>query len=258
MKSPFPGMDPYLEDPAFWPDFHQRFNTYWCDAVANTLPDNYEVRIEERVNLVEIPADTIKLIRPDLAISQGHPLSNDPHKVSGVATLEPVSIPLEYLDEEVESYLQILHRPDRTLVTVLELLSPTNKVDPGRTDYLAKRSAILRQQVHLVELDLLRGGRRLPLKRPLPPGDHYAFVSRWEERPNCDVYAWSMRSPLPAIRIPLKRPDPDLVFDLAAVFDEAYTRGRYHRSLEYSKPPRVPVDPPDRDWIEARLAGSIQ
>ncbi|MBC8117526.1 MAG: DUF4058 family protein [Candidatus Saccharimonas sp.] len=258
MKCPFPGMDPYLEDPAYWQDFHQSFNTYWRDAIAQALPDNYEVRIDERVNLVEIQSDSIKLIRPDLAISQDYPLANAALETSGVATLEPVSIPLEYPDEEVESYLKILHRPDRTLVTVLELLSPTNKVDTGRMDYLAKRSAILRQQVHLVELDLLRAGHRLPLKRPLPPGDHFAFVSRWEQRPNCDVYAWSMRSPLPTIRIPLKLSDPDLVFNIATVFDEAYTRGRYSRSLSYSQPPRVPVDAPDREWIESRLAASLE
>ena len=258
MKCPFPGMDPYLEDPAYWQDFHHRFNTYWRDAIAESLPDNYEVRIDERFSVVEIPGESVKLIRPDLAISQGHPLSNAAPETSGVATLEPASIPLEYPVEEVESYLKILHRPDRTLVTVLELLSPTNKVDTGRFDYLAKRSAILRQQVHLVELDLLRAGHRLPAKRPLPPGDHFAFVSRWEQRPNCDVYAWSMRSPLPTIRIPLKLSDPDLVFNIAPVFDEAYSRGRYHRSLPYAQPPLVPVAPSDHEWIESRLAAALQ
>ncbi len=258
MKCPFPGMDPYLEDPAYWQDFHQSFNTYWRDAIAQALPDNYEVRIDERVNLVEIPSESIKLIRPDLAISQGYPLSNVALETSGVATLEPVSIPLDYPVEEVESYLKILHRPDRTLVTVLELLSPTNKFDTGRWDYLAKRSAILRQQVHLVELDLLRAGHRLPVKRPLPPGDHFAFVSRWERRPNSDVYAWSMRSPLPTIRIPLKLSDPDLMFNIATVFDEAYTRGRYHRSLPYAQPPCVPVNTAESAWIESRLAATFQ
>ncbi len=258
MKCPFPGMDPYLEDPAYWQDFHQSFNIYWRDAIAESLPENYEVRVDERVNLVEIPGDSIKLIRPDLAISQGYPLSNSALETSGVATLEPVSIPLEYPIEEVESYLKILHRPDRTLVTVLELLSPTNKVDTGRLDYLAKRSAVLRQQVHLVELDLLRAGHRLPLKRPLPPGDHFAFVSRWEQRPNCEVYAWSMRSPLPAIRIPLKLSDPDLVFNIATVFDEAYLRGRYFRSLPYSQPPLVPVGDADLEWVESRLKTAFQ
>ena len=254
MRSPFPGMDPYLEDPAFWQDFHQGFITYWRDAITDALPDNYEVRIEDRVNLVELPPETIKLIRPDLAISQGYPLSSELRESSAVATLEPVSIPLEYLDDEVESYLQILHRPDRTLVTVMELLSPANKVDSGRVQYLSKRQAILQQQVHLVELDLLRAGHRLPLKGPLPAGDYYALVSRWERRPLCDVYAWSLRSPLQSIRIPLKQPDPDLVLNIATVFDEAYSRGRYHRSLAYAQPPRVPVDEADRLWVSDQVA----
>lgn len=252
MNCPFPGMDPYLEDPAFWPDFHQRFITYLCDELASGLPDNYEVRIDERVNLVELPADSVKQIRPDLTISQTHPL---PEFAAGdsvsTATLEPVTMPLLFLDEDVEAYLQILHRPDRTLVTVLELLSPTNKTDPGRSDYFAKRNAILRQAVHLVELDLLVGGHRVPMRRPLPPGDYYAFVSRWDTRPNCDVYAWSLRSPLPRIRIPLRAPDPDLLFDLGGVFHEAYDRGRYARSLPYAAPPKAPLANADQSWAAA-------
>src|SRR5262249_55800068 len=131
MPSPFPGMDPYLEDPAFWSDFHASFITYWRDALSDCLPDNYEARIDEKVRLVEVAPPRRKLIEPDE-------------------------------EETHERYIEILHRPERALVAILELLSPANKEEPGRSDYLAKRNALLRHPIHLVEVDLLIGGRRLP------------------------------------------------------------------------------------------------
>src|SRR6266849_1603503 len=167
MASPFPGMDPFLESPAHWPDFHARFFNYWCEAVADLLPANYSARIGERMYLVDRPAN-------------GTPAS-----------------------EVRETYIEILHRPDRTLVAVLELLSPANKEQPGRGTYLTKRNALLRQEVHLVELDRLMGGQRLPMRVSLPTGHYYAFVARADRRPDCQVYAWTLPLPLPTFPIPL-------------------------------------------------------
>jgi hypothetical protein len=160
------------------------------------------------------------------------------------------------MDEERESYLEIMHRPTQKLVTVLELLSPANKVKPGYHDYLSKRNLIMREPVHMVELDFLLGGKRVPTRKPLPSGDCYAIVSRYTTRPLAEVYAWSLRDRLPAIRIPLREPDPDLVLDLSAVYEETFTRGRYHRSLRYDRPPPVPVEGAGGEWIAAHAAGS--
>lgn len=174
MTSPFPGMNPYLEDPAFWPDFHHVFLDDWCEAVAELLPEPYEARLDGRINLVPMSPEVIKLIHPDTSVSQGK------H---------------EFLEEVRETRIEIVHRPERSLIAVLELLSPTNKTGDGFQEYRAKRKTLLLQKVHLVELDLLVGGQRLPLARPLPAADYYAFVSRSEQRPNCAVYAWSVRQP---------------------------------------------------------------
>jgi hypothetical protein len=119
---------------------------------------------------------------------------------------------------------------------VIELLSPSNKERPGRDLYLAKRSALLVQQVHLVELDLLLGGRRLPMRRPLPKNDYFALVSRHDCRPTSDVYFWRRDDRLPKIPVPLKAPDADIELDLAAVYATAYQRGRYAKSIDYEKP----------------------
>ncbi len=255
MPSPFPGMDPYLEDPAFWSDFHASFITYWRDALSDCLPDHYEARIDEKVRLVEVAPPRRKLIEPDVALTQRAPSGTPPPAPAGVATLEPVTVPLAIEEETHERYIEILHRTERTLVAVLELLSPANKEEPGRSDYLAKRNALLRHPVHLVEVDLLIGGRRLPPEDALPPGDYYALVSRADRRPDCSVYAWPLRHPLPAIPIPLLPPDLDVWLDLAAVFATTYERGRYARSLNYAAAPPVTLDDETRRWVMERARG---
>lgn len=253
MNRPFPGMDPYLESPAYWRDFHARFITYWCDWLADILPDHYEVSIDERVTLLE-EGDRADML-PDVSISQTHPLPVQSRSGETIALeREPIPMRVALLDEAAERFLRIMHRPDATLVTVLELLSPTNKEGTGRRDYLHKRNEQLRDSVHLVEIDLLLGGKRLPMEGILPPGDYYAIVSRGDRRPDSEVYAWGLKEPLPRIRVPLKFPDPDAILDLPALLDQAYHRGRYARSLPYSKPPTAPLSPDNAQWVKDRLA----
>jgi hypothetical protein len=254
MASPFPGMDPFLENPAYWLDFHARFINCWCEAVADALPANYEASIGERVYLVEHDPEARKLAYPDIGVSQSETTGSvPPAPASEGVALEPVTIPLMILEGPRETYIEILHRPDRTLVAVLELLSPTNKEYPGRAEYLAKRRALFYQDVHLVELDLLRGGERLPMQQPLPSADYYYLVSRAEQRPDAQVYRWTLRQPLPALPVPLRPPDPDLTIDLAAVFTTTYARGRFARRIDYRVPLSVDLHEEDKGWLESLL-----
>jgi hypothetical protein len=243
MLARFPGVDPYLESQGFWPDFHASFVTYWRDALAEKLPEQYEARIDERVNLVELRPERIRRIEPDVVISHRDPADVVAPAPSGVATLEPVTIPLVIEEEVRETYIEILHRPERSLIAVLELLSPANKEEPGRSAYLMKRNALLHHPIHLVELDLLLGGQRLPLEKAYPPADYYALVSRADRRPDCQVYAWTVRHSLPPIPVPLKAPDLDVWIALGEVFAITYDRGRYGRSIDYSLPPPPGMNP---------------
>jgi hypothetical protein len=252
MANLFPGVDPFLESQGYWPDFHASFITYWRDALIDLLPDHYEARMDERINLVELPDEKTRRIEPDVAIERRRLSSPTPPAPAGVATLEPVTIPLVIEEEQRERYIEIVRRPDRTLVAILEVLSPANKEEPGRSIYLAKRDALLRQNVHLVEVDLLLSGL-LPLRDPLPPGDFYALVARADRRPDCQVYAWTIRQPLPAIPIPLLPPDHDIWVDLAAIFNLTYERGRYARYLDYAASPPAPLKAEDRTWVTERL-----
>lgn len=252
--SAFPGMDPFLEGPAFWPDFHSTFINYWREAVADALPPAYWARIGERVYLMENPPIERQLIHTDIAVTRDPlppPSGNSP---SAVATLEPVTIPHVLIEEMHETHIEILHRPDQSLVAVLELLSPANKEEPGRSVYLDKRNGLLRRPVHLVELDLLRAGQRPPHARPLPTADYYYLLSRSDDRFNCQVYSWTVRQPLPTLPVPLRPPDADLLIDLATVFATAYRRGRYREQIDPSATPPGPFRPDDREWVREQTA----
>jgi hypothetical protein len=257
MPSPFPGMDPYLENPSIWMDFHESFITYCRDALNERLPDAYETRIEERINLVELPAERVRSFRADIAVSaasdsHGPGAAGSSHANGGnVATIEPVTIPLVFYEVLSESKVHVLHRDEQRLVTVIELLSPTNKSGEGFHLYKSKRNAIVCSRVNLVEIDLLLGGQRVELQDPLPAGDYFAFVARGNRRPDCDVFGWSVRSPLPSLPIPLLSPDPDLQLDLQELFATTYDRGRYRRSLRYADSPVVPLAKEDLDWAAA-------
>lgn len=255
MKSPFPGMDPFLEQPAFWSDFHATFVNYWREAVADLLPPNYEATLGERVYLVERDPDERKLGYPDVALTHGEiPLGTQPQASGQTATLEPVTIPLTMLEGPRETYIEILYQPERSLVTALELLSPANKQLPGRVEYLAKRRALLLQKVHLVELNLLIGGHRLPFEKPLPPANCYYFLSRDEDRPDCQVYHWSLRDPLPTLPVALKHPDPDIYIDLGAVFATVYERGKFFRRVDYHRSIPAFIGEADREWVQQILS----
>lgn len=143
-------------------------------------------------------------------------------------------------------FLTIRDRNGNDVVTVVELLSPTNKyAGPDRAQYLVKRREILRSNAHLVEVDLLRGGPRMPPDE-LPTCDYCVLVSRVEERPEAGVWPWRLRDPLPLIPVPLRPGDADVRLDLKAGIDSVYDTG-YARDI-YLGPPEPRLAPDDAAW----------
>jgi hypothetical protein len=177
---------------------------------------------------------------------------------SAAATLAPVPGVVPMPEERRETYLVIRERESRQVVTVIETLSPANKRSggDGRREYLRKREEVLSSDTHLVELDLLRGGQRLPMLKPLPTGDYYAIVSRGYRRPRAEVYARTLRDPLPVIPVPLAKGEPDVPLDLKSVFDTVYDRARYGLSLDYTQALVPPLSEEDRKWVGERLANA--
>jgi hypothetical protein len=248
-------MDPYLEMQPFWSDFAPAFLTaIRNDIVARLLP-RYDVRIEEYLMLTEDDYN-LHRVRPDVTVSATEVWK--PAAGGGLAVAEPATMELEYpaYEPRTQRRLKVVHRTNERVVTALELLSPTNKVpgEAGLDAYLEKRAELLACQCHLVELDLLRGGQRLPMSGPLPPGDYYAFIGRVGKKPRCHVIGWPLSSPLPTINVPLLAPDPDLSLDLQSVFHAAYDPALYDRRLRYGQPLDPPLRPADEPWVREALA----
>src|SRR5262249_36067050 len=131
--------------------------------------------------------------------------------------------------------------------------SPTNKRGDGRDEYLAKRARILRSTAHLVEIDLLRQGQRVPMREPLPPAPYFMFVSRAEDRPMTEVIPTSIDQPLPEVPIPLLPGDPDVALDLQKALSNAYDLLGYDLAIDYTAPPDVQLGTEEAAWAEARL-----
>src|SRR3954471_1069598 len=202
MPSPFPGMDPYLESPTHWSDFHARFVSSLADAINDRVPGNYIARIGEHVTVVnpvlEPPGGPSFV--PDVTVVRSAAEASKGGTATVVAVPPPVTVTnIEFVDPHTETYVEVHRLPDLELVTVLELLSPTNKYGDGRGEYMRKRREFRQQSVNLVELDLLRAGSRFEFLEPLPPGHYYAFVSRASRPAVTDAHAWSVRSRMPAI-----------------------------------------------------------
>ncbi len=248
MPSPFPGMDPFIESQV-WEDFHHAFIQTTREALIAVLRPRYVVRVEVRVYLEHRVEPPPRIFRPDVAIVEP-PTGVWGGEKGGVATM---TLPMP--EEEREPYLIITKRDELEVVSVIELLSPVNKRagSDGRREYLTKREAVLRSAAHLVELDLLRGGERLPTIELPPPADYYAFVCRRQERPRVRVYPWTLRHRLPTIPIPLADDDPDTPLDLQAVFTTVYDRAGYDYGLDYRRPVDPPLAEADSAWAQAIL-----
>lgn len=258
MKSPFPGMDPYIEGTCSR-DFHSVFIQCWREAIADQLPEGFDAEIDEYVSMVT-PDERSRRLSPDVLVVQteetGNPHFGGTSHAEGMASvLEPVEMRFEYLERLQWTFIEIKRLADERIVAVMELLSPSNKSGDDRIEYLRKRESAFRSEAHLVELDLLLGGKRLPMQEDLPPGDFYAFVSRAGRRPVCEVYAWGLERALPVIPVPLIPPYSDVQIDLSGVFATAFERGRYHRRLKYRNAPLAPIRPESAQWVRA-LAGA--
>lgn len=256
MPAPFPGVDPFLEAQA-WEDFHQRFATALSEALTPCVRPQYLVRLEKRIYLEHRLESEPEYIRPDVSVLRApdDAATGSPPRSGAAVTLDPVLVTLPIPEEQRESFLTIRLRDSLEVVAILELLSPANKRSgsDGRREYLAKREAVLRTGTHLVELDLLRGGERLPTKRPVPAGDFQAFVCRGNRRPRAEVYVWSLRDRLPVIPVPLTGGDPDVTLDLQAAFDLVYERAGYDYSLNYTAPIAPPLNEAEMAWVRERL-----
>lgn len=221
MKSPFPGMDPYIEASGLWGDFHDDLINEIKRALARVVPNRYLVRTGERsyVVLVESEGKKTHAFLPDVRVTTKKLGAKTGRRKAGLAVAEPrasvqpVMMRAFIEEEHREAFVEIYKvGPDKRLVTSIEVLSPSNKQPntSGWDVYLRKRQSLLVGGVNLVEIDLLRGGQRMPMLDAWPVSPYTLLVARARKHDRCRVWPAHFQFPLPTIAVPLDKPDPDV------------------------------------------------
>jgi hypothetical protein len=281
-------MDPYLEAPGIWPGFHNRFAVGISDELNRLLPAPYYADIEERaeMGIIEEPDEERQRIVPEIVVvSHPHALPRSEAGGMAVATrarreVSP-NVELEVFSEPIRHLYVEIRDPTRghKLITLIEIVSPSNKrPGPDREAYATKQREVLRSDASLIELDLLRAGRRVltdlglaeMIEHLKPKPTYVVLVNRaWRRREGmitCQVFPVGLREPLPCIAVPLKEGEPEVLLDLQDIFERAYDAGPYRRgAVDYAGPVPAPaLDEKDaawaaeltRPWREAKAAGA--
>ena len=214
MPSPFPGMNPYLEHPSIWHDFHESFMPIAREALIKQLLPRYFVKIDEHLFVHELDDESRHLAgRADLAVTRLSAFTESSQ--AGLQLLAaPAEVTAAYVDTESISYLEILDRDTQQVITVVELLNPSNKQTGSyREQYVSKVRQLMIARVNVVEIDLLRGGPRMPW-RGMQACDYCVVVSRAEEEPKAGLWPIRLRDRLPEIPVPLRPGEADARLDL--------------------------------------------
>jgi hypothetical protein len=269
-------MDPYLEAPDIWPDFHDRFADQLSGHLNHILPQPYYARLEMRpeVGIVEDGGFQRRIV-PDVAVVRP---PRSPVEQGGVAVLEATrttispSFEVSIASESIRHSFIEIRDPSRghRLVTLIEIASPSNKrPGPDRQAYLRKQSEVLGSDANLIELDLLRTGERLIVDPSLraavegstPTPDYIALVDRSWRRGEalrvCQVFPIVVTGMLPVIPVPLRQGQDEVPLDLQYNFNRAYDSGPYRRgAVDYTQPPRPLLTAESATWAEQVLRES--
>ncbi len=263
MASPFPGMDPYLEG-EMWMEFHDTLANEIRGQILQHLSEKYVALLNKHYWLddgaLEIISDARHGIYPDVHVLEAarsreavaeYVVAADARIEARQDTIELVSpIPqtIPALSVEIQDVAQ------RRLVTVIEILSPGNKRGKGWELYNDKRAELLDTRTHLVEIDLLRAGKRIYLIGEMPLAAYFVFLSRVQRRPRTSVFPIGLRQKLPTIPIPLLPPDADVALDLQAAVDACFNLVHYERLLDYTQAPPPPeLSAEDWEWAQEKI-----
>lgn len=252
MPSPFPGMDPYLENPTLWPDVHHELISVAREMLLAALRPRYFVQIDERL-YVATDDEEKALILPDMSIRQLR--SDVPSTGSATAVaIEPgiEADPRLRIDVR-EARLRVIDRNNHRVVTVLEILSPANKKQgsAGRAEYERKKQEVVSSETNLVEIDLLRAGVPLLPHRVAEYLQYIAQVWRWTGDSHHRLF-WPMplEKRLKVIPVPVRLGDADAQLDLQAMLNTAYDRAAYELLIDYRQEPVPPLPPNAAKWAK--------
>ncbi len=261
MPSPFPGMDPFIEACGRWESFHPKLIGEIERTLAAALPERYYVDLEVRsyIAIAGTEGKEFPPFLPDVGITartEETPAKGTATALAETTETEVVSMQAFVAMEFRETFIEILESdPEERLVTCIEVLSPSNKRrgSKGWKRYLRKRQSLLLGAANLVELDLLRGGQRMPMMTPWPTSPYTLLVSRQEHAPSCTVRPAYFQRPLPVLPVPLAAPDADIQLDLQSLIATVYARSHYDRRLDYTRPLQPPLTDDESTWLAERL-----
>lgn len=247
MPSPFPGTDPYLEAD-LWTTVHAQLAAEISRQLAPRLRPRCIALMEKRF-VMDWPEteDGIAAVAGELTGVSATAVRDAPIELE---TVMPSRVPIHWVE--------IRDVAERRLVTVIEVLSPTNKRGEGYAEYLARRQRLLLSSAHLMEIDLLRAGRRVPMTTPLPAFPYFVFLSRAGRRPMTQVWPIAMSGPLPEVPVPLLPGDADVPLDLQQALTHIFDALAYDLAIDYRRPPVPHLEPADQVWARERIAATLR
>lgn len=256
MPSPFPGMDPFVEQPAYWASFHSRLIVALANAIEVGLSQEYYVEVEVRSYLSEGDESLLVGI-PDAVVftdSTADKADSESLPQATVATLpKPQRVTVPMPETVKERYLELREVGSNRVITVIEVLSPKNKrPGKGRNNYEDKRLKILSSLTHLVEIDLLRGGESMPVMSGIDNEEYSILVSRSEQRPSADLYSFSLQDEIPSFALPLSAAE-QLIISLQEIFSQVYDQARYGSRIDYQQPLNPTLTSEEQIWLTSLL-----
>lgn len=255
MQCPFPGMDPYLERSAIWPDFHDRLITYIGEALQAYLRPRYVALTQDRLFVVEHD----RPIRPDVSIVE---TGQTAAAITGTAVADAPLVVEMFREEVRQPYLQIIEpAAGNRVVTAIEVLSPDNKQPgAGRTSYMNKQDELWLGQTNLVEIDLLRAGRpvaRIPEHRLDDLAERRYLISVTRNYPTrCELYGFALHQSIPKISVPLASDDNDIALNLQTVFQRCWETGPYPELLHYDQSAPGELSSDEQTFCQDRVAAT--
>lgn len=255
MPSPFPGMDPFLERPEIWPDFHDRLITYISEALQPLLRPRYVALTQDRLFIVE----SERPIRPDISILEMKPPNNEYSETAALRAGRVTAVVEFYREELKQPYIEIIEPASgNRVVSSIEVLSPDNKAPgAGMTSYLRKQQELWDSGANLVEIDLLAAGvrsTRVERSRAAHVIERRYLVTVTRASPTrCEFYGIGLHESLPNIFVPLTPGDDDVILDLQSAFQRTYDSGPYPQLLYYDQPAPSSLNKSESEFVRQVL-----
>jgi hypothetical protein len=251
-------MDPYLEG-ELWSTVHGQLVAEIARQLAPRLRPKYLALMEKRFATadpeyedgVSVSTPGGSWVVPDVGVVKA--VTSGSSTVVAASVIAPLQVDTIMPEAVPQHWVEIRDTRNRQLVTVIEVLSPANKAGDGHAEYLARRQKLLVSNVHLIEIDLLRKGKRPPMRKRLPEVPYFVFLARAGNRPLTDVWPIRLDQSLPTIPVPLLPGDVDVDLDLELAFTTIYDQLGYDLAVNYADSPEFPLSSEDAAWARERI-----